>query len=152
MKANKFFSFLIRLNPFLYILLFVAFNYTISHITFFFPTEASIGSDVLTNSFREIAFGIIIGPMIETLLFQALIISLICKFIKRPKYNLYLSLLISATVFSLDHTYNIYYVAYAFLIGISYAFAYYIGRYKKWNAALTVFLIHAIHNTIAIYF
>ncbi len=153
MKTNRLFSFLIRLNSLLYILLFVVVDYISLQITHLFPSGAGKNdvANMLNTPFKEVFFGIIIGPYIETLLFQTLVIFLICKIVKRPKYNFCLSILLSAILFSISHTYSLYYVLYAFIGGVIYANAYYFARYKKWSATLTVFIIHAIHNTITTY-
>lgn len=152
MKINRFFSFLIRLHPVLYILLFFCVSYVLTLITYFFPAGAGTGADFMETSLEVFFHGIIVGPLFETLLHQALIIWLVCKLVKRPKYNFYLSILLSASLFALDHKYNIYYVIVAFIGGICLAFAYYMARYnRRVNPVLAVFLIHALYNAIAIY-
>lgn len=151
MKRNAFFIFLIRTNTILFILLFLLVFHAFSYVTFLLPEEASIGSNLLTSPFRKVIIGIILGPLAETLLFQTLIIMIICKFVKRPRYSLYLSVFLSASLFALNHNYNIYYIGYTFATGIILAFAYYIGRYKRFSPTLTVFFIHALYNALVIY-
>ena len=69
---------------------------------------------------------VLITPIIETLLFQTLIIEIFYKKIK----NFYLCIL-SATLFALSHSYNLSYVIFALLIGILLAYLYILGIEKK---------------------
>ncbi|MCD4770544.1 MAG: CPBP family intramembrane metalloprotease [Bacteroidales bacterium] len=152
MTSNPFFRFLIRINPILFILFFLAVSYLINLITIFFPpsaAEVDLGFE-LNTLFEEVMVFIIIAPIVETLVFQSLIISGICMLIKRPRYNFYVSILLSAFAFSLIHSYNCYYMILTFLSGIILAFAYYIARYRKDRATLLVIIIHAIWNLLSV--
>jgi membrane protease YdiL (CAAX protease family) len=100
---------------------------------------------------NKIALGIFLVPLIETLLIQYLIISFICRIIRRPKYNFYTSILVSALFFSINHPYSSFYLTYTFFGGLTLAFAYYITRYRRQNAFLTVFIIHAVYNSYALF-
>lgn len=105
------------------------------------------GTEALLDSlFKKILYGVFIVPVFETLLFQTLIISVICRIIKQAKYNFYPAILLSSMAFSLSHSYNLYYIIYTFIAGLILAFAYYIARYRKENATLLVFMIHSIFN------
>lgn len=92
---------------------------------------------------------VIVAPLIETLIFQALIIEIICKIIKRPRKNILIAVVASSLAFALNHTYSIGYVIFAFLVGIIYALAYYLGRYRKEGAVTLVFTLHAMYNLSA---
>lgn len=148
MRKNKIFQFLINLKSVSYIAIFLLLNSVIYLFAYLLPSNSSQNDveDSLTTIYEKIGLGVIVVPIIETLLFQSLIISVICYLIKRPKYNLYASIFISATAFSLSHSYNIYYIIMTFLTGTTLAFAYYIARYRKFNATITIILIHAIWN------
>ena len=151
MQINKGINALIRINPLLFILFFLIISYLASYITLLFPASASQNDTVqlLENQWQKIFIGVLVVPFVETLVFQTLIISIICNIIKRPKYSLYTSILISAMAFALNHSYNIYYILNTFLAGIILAFAYYISRYRKMSATLTIFIIHSIWNSIS---
>lgn len=151
MKTNKLFNTLRRANPILFISGFFIFIYLVSYITYLFPPSAGYNEALssLESVWERYLIGVIIGPLLETLIFQALIIYVVCRIIKRPRYNLYASVLISAIAFGLNHCYNPYYVLYTFLIGIILAFVYYISRYRRMSPTLTVFIIHALLNFIA---
>lgn len=148
MIKNKVFQFLIRLNLFFYVGLFLSLSYLFSLLTLLFPSSANQNdaSDLLKTPFEKILFGVYVIPLFETLVFQTLIISGVCLLLKRPRYNFYISIILSAVAFSLNHSYNYYYMLYTFFIGIILAFAYYIARYRRTSATLTIFMIHAIWN------
>ena len=148
MRSKLFFQKLIRLNVIIFFSSFLLISFAISTITLFFPkTSGDVNSNIVLDSiFEKIFFGIILVPLIETLIFQSLIISVICKLIKRARSNFYPAIVFSAFAFSLNHSYNAYYMIYTFIVGTILAFAYYIARYRKESAVLLVFAIHATYN------
>lgn len=148
MHFKLFFQKLIRINVIKFISFFILVSLTVSPMTLFFPKAAGeVNSNIVLNSiFEKVFFGIILVPLIETLIFQTLIISVICKLIKRSRNNFYPAIIFSAIAFSLNHSYNIYYMIYTFIAGTILAFAYYIARYRKESAVLLVFTIHASFN------
>jgi membrane protease YdiL (CAAX protease family) len=97
----------------------------------------------------DLVIAVIAAPLIETLLFQSLIIEVICKIIKRPRRNIYIAVFASALAFALNHTYSVSYVIYTFFGGIIYSLAYYLGRYRKESAIILVFLLHSLDNLLA---
>jgi membrane protease YdiL (CAAX protease family) len=97
----------------------------------------------------DLVIAVIAAPLIETLLFQPLIIEVICKIIKRPRRNIYIAVFASALAFALNHTYSVSYVIYTFTGGIIYSLAYYLGRYRKESAIILVFLLHSLDNLLA---
>lgn len=151
MRINKGINSLIRINPLLFILCFLLLSYLASFITLMFPASANqIDAKLLPEIlWQKLFIGVLVVPFFETLIFQTLIISIICNIIKRPRYNLYISVMISAMAFALNHSYNIYYVLYTLIIGIILSFGYYISRYRKMSATITIFLIHSIWNSIS---
>lgn len=151
MRINKGINTLIRINPLLFILCFLFASYLASYVVLLFPASASQnGTGLMPETvWQKIFLGVLVVPYFETLIFQTLIISIICTIVKRPRYSLYLSVLISAMAFSINHSYNIYYMLNTFIAGIILAFAYYIARYRKMNATITIFIIHSIWNSIS---
>jgi len=152
MRQNKIVRYLTRLKLGYYIALFLFMTFITYQITYFFPVDALRNDkvDSLKTIVDNIAFGIILVPIIETLIFQTLIVSVICHLIIRPRHNFYPAIFISAFAFSLNHSYSFYYMFMTFLAGIILAVAFYIARYRKFDATLTVILIHSIWN-LAVY-
>ncbi len=149
MPINKLFSFFIRLNFAFFILIFLGISYVTHLFTFIFPESWSENPVINDMSESSMPFLTIIGiPWIETVLFQSLIIGGICAFVKRPRYNFYLSIGLSAVLFGLSHSFNIYYMIWTTSVGIIIGFAYYIARYKTNWPFLPVFIIHALWNSI----
>lgn len=90
---------------------------------------------------------VIIAPFLETLIFQALVIEIVLKVNKKAvKW----AIVLSALVFGLAHSYNIFYVFATFIIGLFYAWLYvFFKLHRKENAFLFVSLIHLTNNLIA---
>tara|TARA_B110000114_G_scaffold22039_1_gene21000 strand:+ start:1245 stop:1751 length:507 start_codon:yes stop_codon:yes gene_type:complete len=89
-------------------------------------------------------FTVIIGPIIETFLFQYLIIEVLF-FFKRIKINTII--IISSLSFSLTHYYNFIYILVTFLSGIIYASYYlYLKEEKQRFPFLYICLFHSLYN------
>lgn len=87
---------------------------------------------------------VIIGPFIETLLFQYLIIELLYSF-KKVKQNIII--IISAVAFSLIHNYNLTYIFVSFIAGLIYASYYlYLKNIKKKYPFIYIWVLHALYN------
>ena len=153
MQCSKIILFLIRINIISYILIFFGLALILTTVTIFFPDNASnIEKSIqIETVLDKIVFGIIIVPIIETLIFQTFIISVTCKLLKRPKYKFYVSLFISSLAFSFNHSYNYYYMIYTFLIGILLACMYYIARYRRFSATLSLIILHSIWNSLILF-
>ena len=133
-----------------FILFAVIFNLTMSFF-FSFIAHFIFNKDIL-NDFKN-DFGatlkdktlwiIIIIPFIETLLYQYAIIEILNK-----KFNTLISCIISALLFGLSHTYNIFYFLFAFISGFLFATIYYVGSITRRGIFYT-FLTHSIYNSIA---
>ena len=150
-KVKEYLIVLVQMPYLKFILLFFLITLFFGVITFFLPSH--LASENPVNHFdsitEQLLFGVLIGPIIETLLFQSLIISIICKIVKKTRFNLIPALVISAIAFGLNHSYNLVYIIYTFIIGIFLAFVYYVARFRKESATLSVFLIHSIINLIS---
>jgi len=95
-----------------------------------------LNPDLLTSFDPESPLGeiffytVLLGPLFETFVFQYLIINILLFF--NFKYGIIV--LISSVCFALDHSYNVVYVAFAFISGLFYA-SYYMYlksiNYKK---------------------
>ncbi|MCF8018512.1 MAG: CPBP family intramembrane metalloprotease [Vallitaleaceae bacterium] len=91
---------------------------------------------------------VVIAPIWETLVYQLLIIRQLKKliFFKRRSS---LTILISALVFGAVHIYSIYYMFYAFIIGLLFAYTFVIYEDKKASAFWVTMAIHGLKNGIA---
>lgn len=100
------------------------------------------------NYFRAIS-ALTIAPFVETLIFQALVIYLISKFLTK---NLIVQVLISAVLFGVTHYYSPRYILFATLTGVVFATGYVLYlRRRSWEAAAwAIILVHALRNSIAL--
>jgi hypothetical protein len=98
-------------------------------------------------SLLEIFFlAVIIAPLIETFIFQFLIIEILSKF----KVNTSLILWISTLLFSLSHNYNVVYILAMVFPGLLYASFYlFLKKETSKSPFFMIFLLHAIANLIA---
>lgn len=87
----------------------------------------------------------LIAPVLETYLFQHLIINLFYN-----NKNLKLIIFISALLFGVSHFYDIGYVINTFFIGIVLATSYILWNSKKINPFWGTTIIHSVHNIIVI--
>ena len=138
--------------PFLkFILLFLSITLCFGVITFFLPNDLTgeTSNNGLDTILEQLIFGVLIVPFIETLLFQSLIITIICKIVKKTRFNIIPAIIISAIAFGLNHSYNLAYFIYTLIIGFFLALAYFVARFRKESAILSVFLIHSTFNFIS---
>lgn len=152
---NKLNSKLFKLHIFLQnikkqylILIFIFFNLFFSS---FFQFLASIFlDDNLSNGFKslgtiyeEFFLGVILAPILETLFIQFAIIESI-----KNKFKPLTCCVISASVFALLHTYNIFYVMFAFCSGILFSYLYITQKSITKGIIYTV-IMHMGYNLIA---
>lgn len=120
-------------------------NFPLSFIFGYFNSDLLISFDAETPLGEIFFYSVLIGPLFETFVFQYLIINVLLFF----KFKYVLILLISSVCFALDHSYNLVYVAFAFISGLFYA-SYYMYlksiNYKK--AFLNVWCIHLLYNLL----
>ena len=139
-------NYLLKVRAYKFVLIFFGFSVLSGAVTTFLP-EPEMAEPMTSESIlNQILLAVFLAPVIETLLFQILIIEAIRKIIKRPKKNICLALLLSSAAFALNHTYSLSYLAITFLGGLVLALAYYLGRYRRENAFIIVLLIHSLYN------
>jgi membrane protease YdiL (CAAX protease family) len=133
------------------ILLILALNIGITSL----PFAESITNVEELNALKEnnavlMFFAIIIlGPLFETMVFQAGIIRLsmfICS--KIGSSSLIIPILISASLFAANHMYNITYLVLGFLVGLVFATSYVISMKRYKRPELIIFIIHASVNFV----
>jgi len=154
MKINSFNNFIIRLNPVVFVLVFLLLSIIITLPLFLgFDTKGKDYNDA-AEMFRKcgIVFfffvTVIFMPLFETLVFQGAIIEIIRANTKTPYLKFYSSIFFSSLIFSLFHCYNLIYFIEAFLGGLVLATAYYYSIYRKESAVLLITIIHGTRNLI----
>ncbi|QXM05140.1 CPBP family intramembrane glutamic endopeptidase [Crassaminicella indica] len=110
------------------------------------------GGPTYINVLDEILFAIILSPIIETLVFQTFVFT-VMKEMRWFKSKEFLIMLFSAVCFSGMHMiYNAYYAMSAFIIGLILAYSFSIYSKKGKKASVVVILIHSFINMISVIF
>jgi len=132
-----------------------AFKAVIS-IIFSILSNYFLDSEKITNSAiqgfdtaNKFVIAVLFAPLIETLIFQFLVIELVLFLLKRAKhsYGEFFSILVSSFLFSMTHSYSNYYILYAFISGFIYAYFYLFARKRNgMNGYLTVAFVHSFSN------
>jgi len=111
-----------------------------------FPGASSGNPIVLKNIYYKFFVGVLITPIIETAISQAIPFYLVNTYIKTKKKR-YIFIFISPVLFI--HTFNLGYIGASYLIGIILAFFYYVAHFRKENSILLISMIHCMNNLIA---
>lgn len=130
----------------------IVFSVVISVIFNFFLGEEVFEIDSLKEASLTVIFlaTVILAPLIETFIFQFLIIEGTLRVLKKSSFKKYIAAVLSALLFGLTHYYNIYYIGYAFLSGIIFAGIYFYAKGRKGlNPYWVVVSIHAVGNLVA---
>ncbi len=91
---------------------------------------------------------VLAGPLIETFIFQHLIFTLVKKAkVVKKKFVAYL--LSSSILFGLSHSYSVYYVIFAVIMGLALGYIYYFYRTDRSKAFWSTAFIHALLNATA---
>jgi len=90
--------------------------------------------------------GLLIAPIVETLVFQMAPILILKKYTRLK--SLYI-ILISAAIFAACHTFSIAYIILTFVLGACLAYSYVIYLNKSVSAFRVTASIHALHNLFA---
>lgn len=127
----------------------------LNFIDYYLIKSDAFNDDIFKDFMNEnliiyILLTLFLVPLLETLIFQTIVIEIILKINNKASI---LSIIISAFIFGLIHNYNAYYQFSAFLIGLFYAWIYlFIKKNKKESAFLFLVLIHSTNNLIATLF
>lgn len=111
-----------------------------------FPNDSIKNPILLENRYYTFIMGVIIAPILETIIFQATPFYFVERFIK-IKQKQYIYIFISPILFI--HYFSVGYVITSYLVGCIFAFMYYVSYYRKENAIKLVTLIHFLNNLIA---
>lgn len=92
---------------------------------------------------EEFFLVVLVAPLIETIIFQFIIIEILYEKVRKE-----IICLISALIFASTHLYNVLYFVFALIIGLALAYLYFIGKVNK-KAFQYVYLTHLLYNSIA---
>lgn len=112
-------------------------------ITLYDPTILESFEDG-TSHVEIFLLSVLIGPIVETFLFQYLIIEILYAL---KKIKLEVIIFVSALAFSLIHTYNFIYIIVTFISGLIYASYYlYLKKFKRKFPFIQVWALHTLYN------
>lgn len=97
---------------------------------------------------------LIVGPLIETLIFQFLLIKGFYLMIENQPFNktnykvkiLLLSILISSLIFGILHFYSLYYVIIMSILGFVFGLIFYFSTIRNWYSFFLIFILHSLYN------
>ena len=122
----------------------LVFHLIVSYIVTIYNPEILNVFDKKMSLTEIFVLSVIIGPLMETFLFQYLIIEIL-SFFNRIKVNTII--IISSLAFSLIHYYNFIYIIVTFLSGTIYASYYlYLKIEKKRFQFLYIWVLHSLYN------
>jgi membrane protease YdiL (CAAX protease family) len=99
-------NYLIKAPARIFILIFLCPSVLLGAITTLLPEPDMAGSIATGSVVLDLLIAVIVAPLIETLLFQSLIIEIICKFVKRPRKNIWIAVIVSSSAFALNHMFR----------------------------------------------
>ena len=88
-----------------------------------------------------------IAPIIETLIFQSLIVHVLLKLYKGV-YKYCVVVILSTATFALTHSYDIYHFLYAIGLGFVFVMYYLVVLNQRHNPIVATIALHSIFNTI----
>jgi len=150
--SNKFYCILIwwgnlKFAPFVGVTLMFSYLIFIFYlpVALFLPARSSSGE----IQFFKIIDSIIIAPVLETLIFQALVIYILDRLLTK---RIFIQIAISSILFGSFHNYNITYIFFGVFFGIVLSTAFILYKRKNsWNDAfIAIVFVHALRNMIAI--
>lgn len=144
---KKIHSYIINTNYYLLVPLAIFLNFCISFscnaIAHKIYGESFIDKVHQFKSIQEqFIIAVLLAPLIETAIFQFIVVEILYE-----KLNKYIIAFISAILFASSHLYNFIYFVFAFILGLLFAYLYFVGREKN-KGFLLVFLIHFIYNLL----
>jgi membrane protease YdiL (CAAX protease family) len=101
------------------------------------------GPSLYGNWIGTFIIACIVAPLLETLMFQWLPIRAVQYVSRKSRWS---AIMLSAIAFSVAHWYNGYYVIFAFLVGLVFAYSFIICDQAGKRPFLSVCLIHALRN------
>ena len=99
----------------------------------------------LRNKYLVFFSGVLIAPILETIIFQAIPFYFKNKYLRHKK-NFFLYLFLTPILFI--HNFNLAYILISYLVGLIFTFMYYVAHYRKENPIILISLIHLINNLL----
>ncbi|MEB3347812.1 CPBP family glutamic-type intramembrane protease [Aquimarina gracilis] len=140
----------------LYVFLFVFFILPIEGIEYLFQIDSTQNNSIVheIESFWVLLLvTIILGPVIETLVFQVFLIRAFIilgeiSFGDKTNRNtiLIVSIFLAAAIFGVLHFYSVFYTVSAFILGLYFGWIYYLCIQRKAHPFFAIFVIHALYN------
>jgi hypothetical protein len=155
MKDFKLSRLLISIHLVIFLIICFVLHFLISLPFFFLPDELFGEQDfnmVIEKTGKGMLFFgmVVIAPILETFIFQFLVIKGFQLLIKKPILAFYVSVPLSALFFSWQHSYTFAYQIATFFTGLLYATVFYFSQYRKdYPAYLIVVFFHSAWNLFA---
>lgn len=108
----------------------------------YFWWDVSVSQPVVDSSLQSLLLAVIIGPLLETALFQYGIIVSLTNTVKSKA----LAIIISAIAFGLTHLYSEQYIVATFFSGLLFALLFLVFQEKNRRGFLYVLIIHSAFN------
>lgn len=145
---DKLSKWLRRTNAWKFVLLMLFASYIAIFPTLLIPRSPSeIGPDIAKHHpIFQFILGVILAPILETGLFQALPIYILRK---KFKFKPIPIISISAFLFGSTHWYSIRYMVLTFLIGFIFAYGYFVRRREEGHPFVLITLVHSLRNFVA---
>lgn len=147
---------LLKANYFIFLLIFFLAVLFISFSGYLLNLPEYATENTVVDDFKKypiilyIMLTVIFIPFFETVVFQGVVIEVIRLKTKKKRWFCW-SVSLSAFLFGIAHSYNIYYFFMGIIVGVLFALAYYLSIYRKEPAVLTVTLIHGLVNLAAFF-
>jgi len=139
---------------FFFILLFFIFSSSVFEF-FFSPIGLSKNPISKINSIQNILLlTVVIGPFLETLIFQYFLIKGFYLLIENQPFNktyynkktVLISVFLSSIIFGCMHYYSLYYIISMIILGFIFGFVFFLSITRKWYSFPLIFLFHALYN------
>lgn len=144
-----------------HIVIFTLIGFVISELSEYFVVSLAGNSVADDNPISQdsmkikVLMGIIIGPLVETFLFQHSVLNFTRNLFDEYPLSYVMPIFFSSLIFAIAHLFGIYYVIDAFIMGIWFAFSYLyiLDKFEsKMKAFMVPWIMHLALNTIAILF
>jgi uncharacterized protein len=150
---QKIFSYLVNINIFKLILVAIVLSLLNDLIIRLIVSDLTSPSEI--NDLKKEGLGffafivLIIGPFIETIIFQTFTIFIVQNILKifNIKYSV-IPIVISGLLFGISHWYNLPYIILMSIRGVIYAWFFIIIQKRPENATLIIFIVHSLNNLV----
>ncbi len=150
---KRFKKYILQVTALRFIIIFTILSFIVPFISYFLNYLLALIFKITLNNFtgplenasilNKAITACIIAPILETLIFQWLIIETMIK-----KISSRFAIFTSAALFGLSHFYNPLYIINTFFIGLLFGLVYILAKVKNFNPILITLSIHSVHNFI----